>query len=121
MLSNNEIPVEKPARPPRLGIISLILGLVAGLGTCLALAFAAMSFTGAGESFFILLVGFVTCAQSIIGLLVITGIVLGILALVRRESKKGMAIAGLAINIISLCLTIAVLSFSIPLFSSITG
>ncbi len=118
-MSSNEISVEKPSKPQRLGTISLILGIVTGLGNCLLLVLTAVLFVGAGEFGFLLLLAFVIGIQSILGLLCLSGFILGIMALVRRESGKGKAITGMILNTIFICLTTSILWFSVPLLSSL--
>ena len=112
---------QERTRPRRLGITSIIIGIVTGLGTCLYLVVAGiMVFSGGGEFGVTLALFCITGIQSIIGLINLTGLILAILALVRREPKKGLAIAGLLINLVALSISIVILWLSIPSLVTLT-
>lgn len=111
--------IHKKTTRSTLGTLSLILGFVTGLGTCLYLLLVPFMLIGGGEFGVTLALMGVTCVQSIIALLNLLGLLLGILALVKKEARKGLPIAGLVLNIISIALSILILWFSISSISAL--
>ncbi len=100
-------------KPRRRGWFSLILGIAAGLVTCAYLPFTAFIAIGGGDFGVTLTLLCISGVQSIIGLFNISGLILGILALVHGDAGKGKAIAGLSLNVLALSLSVLILWFSI--------
>jgi bacteriorhodopsin len=97
--------VETPEKPDKLGAISLILAIIIVILWCVYFAlFAAMTEGGVtfgmdGETAgYALVLGGGTIMMILTILLTLAGIVLGIMALRKKDPKRGLAIAGLAIN-----------------------
>lgn len=111
-------PAREQHKPQRLGTISVIIGIITGLGTCLYLIVVGIMVIGTGDFGVTVSLLCINGVQSIIGLLNLSGLILGILALVRREAKKGIAIVGLLLNIIAIFLSIFILWNSIPFYLS---
>jgi len=110
MGQSESLKVQRTAKRSTLGIISLILGimtmLAAGVGEYATLLFGRSALPGGGDFGGTVWLYAIVCAQSIVGLFALSGLILGILALVKRESRKGFAIAGITLSPILLCLSL---------------
>ncbi len=99
--------MQSPEKPTKLGTTSFILAIVVVVLWCIYFAlFAAMTEGGAtfgmdGETagYAIVLGGGAVMAVLTI-LLTIAGVILGILALRKQDPKRGLAIAGLVLNLL---------------------
>jgi len=111
--------LSKPLMSQRLGMASLILGIVVGLGSCVLTPLSASIALGGGDFGFTVALATICGLQSIVGLLNIIGVVLGIFALVKKTPGKGKAIIGVALNVIFICISTAILWNSIPLLIKI--
>lgn len=115
-------PEVKTEKATRFGTISVILAvLVAVLWCVYFIIFASMTEGGLNFGMDAETAGYTVVLGGGFGmafvtmLLTFSGIVLGILALVKKEAKRGLAIAGLAINFLCFapyCLLILVFVFS---------
>lgn len=97
--------MQSPEKPTRLGTISFILAIIIVVLWCIYLIlFAAM--TEGGLTFgtdsetagYALILGGGTVMAILTVLLTLAGIILGIMALRKKDPKRGLAIAGLVLN-----------------------
>jgi bacteriorhodopsin len=117
--------METTEKPTKLGTISLILASVVVILWCIYFAlFAAMveggvTFGMDGETAgYALVLGGGTVMMILTILLTLAGIILGILALRKKDPKRGLAIAGLVLNF--LCFAPYCLFFVLIMFGGIS-
>lgn len=114
--------MESPEKITRFGTVSVILAvLVAVLWCVYFIIFAVMTEGGVNFGMDAETAGYTVVLGGGFGMAVVTmlltfsGTVLGILGLVKKEAKHGLAIAGLAINFLCFapyCLFLLVIAFS---------
>lgn len=115
-------PEVKTEKATRFGTISIILAvLVAVLWCVYFIIFASMTEGGLNFGMDAETAGYTVVLGGGFGMAIVTlllafsGIVLGVLGLVKKEAKRGLAIAGLAINFLCFapyCLLLLIVAFS---------
>ena len=115
----DNIPPNKQPISQKLGSASLILGIVTGMGSCLLTPFSATIALGGGDIGVTFMLITIICIQSIVGLLNIGGVILGILALAKKDAGKGKAIAGVILNGFFVCISITILWNAIPFLAKL--
>lgn len=118
-MQSPEVTAEKTTR---FGTISVILAVLVALLWCVYfIIFASMTEGGLNFGMDAETAGYTVVLGGGFGMAIVTillafsGIVLGILGLVKKEAKRGLAIAGLAINFLCFapyCLLLILIAFS---------
>lgn len=114
--------MQSPEKPSRLGIISFILAILVVVVWCIYLIIFAATTEG-GLNFgtdsetagYAVVLGGSVVMMALTILLTLSGMITGALALRNKDSKRGLAIAGLVLNFLCFapyCLLLIVIAFS---------